>query len=428
MTAPPDWRAGRAPGHERSSGGALSVGGVSAGELARVYGTPLTVIDMDVLDAAIDAFRAACDPLGVEVSYAAKALSCVGLFRHIAARGVGIDVCSLGELLTAQRAGVPAAALTLHGAGKTGEELDAAASGQVARIVVDGIDELNALASHLERCPRTEPLDVVLRLNAGIDAATHAYVRTGGDDSKFGLHRRDEAAAAAVVRCHERMRFAGLHAHAGSQIATAKTFAAIAAALAEAAERFEALGLRAETLIAGGGFAVCMIPSGQAAALDLPATIAAAHAAARGRRLGIEPGRALIAHAGTTLYRVMAVKRQTDRTFVIVDGSMADNPRPALYDAYHHIIPADRDGPAEIEATVCGRSCENDELGAVSLPSDVRSGDLLAMCTTGAYTYSMAGNYNRFPRPAVVAVRAGAHEPLVARETVEDVLARDCNA
>ncbi|MGA7354699.1 MAG: diaminopimelate decarboxylase, partial [Candidatus Cybelea sp.] len=154
----------------------------------------------------------------------------------------------------------------------------------------------------------------------------------------------------------------------------------------------------------------------------------AAGAAERGLpvpQLGIEPGRAVIALAGTTLYRVLAVKRQSRRTFVVVDGGIAENPRPALYGAHHHVLAAQARGDEDEPMTLCGRSCENDELGEVRLPRDVKSGDLLAMCATGAYTYSMAGNYNRFPRPAVVGVAAGSHRLLAHRESLDDVLRND---
>lgn len=183
-----------------------------------------------------------------------------------------------------------------------------------------------------------------------------------------------------------------------------------------------------------------MHPDARDETLDLASTIArvvqcvASRAAELGTsvpRIGIEPGRAIVARAGTTLYRVLAIKRQTHRTFVVVDGGMAENPRPAIYGAYHHVVTvaaSPAKGVAEREMTLCGRSCENDELGVVRLPHDLRTGDLLAMCTTGAYTFSMAGNYNRFPRPAVVAVRDGSHHLLVRRETLDDVVRNDADA
>jgi len=225
-----------------------------------------------------------------------------------------------------------------------------------------------------------------------------------------------------------------LHAHVGSQICEPRAYVATAEALLDAARRFADRGLATERIVVGGGFGVSTRPNTAGESLDLGATVTAVARfvgdAAADRnlpipRLGIEPGRALVALAGTTLYRVLAVKRQARRTFVVVDGGMAENPRPALYGARHHVFAATATGGEEGEATLCGRSCENDELGVVRLPRGVRSGDLLAMCATGAYTYSMAGNYNRFPRPAVAGVAGGSHRLLARRETVDDVLRND---
>jgi diaminopimelate decarboxylase len=171
--------------------------------------------------------------------------------------------------------------------------------------------------------------------------------------------------------------------------------------------------------------------------LDLPATLNAIagtieREALRLRiavpRIGIEPGRALIANAGTSVYTVMAVKSEFGRPYAIVDGGVYENPRPALYDAYHHTIAASRESDRLAETVVCGRTCENDRLGIASLPGDLRAGELVAMCTTGAYTYSMASNYNRFTRPAVVAVREGTHRLIARRESIDDVLRSDCDA
>lgn len=342
---------------------------------------------------------------------------------------MGVDVCSLGELLTAERAGFSADRITLHGAGKSDEELHAACAGRIGRVAVDGLDELERLAA-LSR--DGAPVNVMLRLNAGIEAGGHAFVRTGGDDTKFGIHARDEGAAATLLRNNPALRFVGLHAHVGSQIEQTAVYTATASVLAAAAERFSRLGLRTARVVIGGGFAVASQPAGES--LDVAATLATAakcvERAAKQHglevpRLGIEPGRAIVALAGTTLYRVLAVKRQTNRTFVVVDGGVAENPRPALYGAHHHVVAATPlHGDVE-EITLCGRSCENDELGTVMLARDVEAGTLLAMCSTGAYTYSMAGNYNRFPRPAVVGISNGSHRLLARRESIEDVLRND---
>jgi len=333
--------------------------------------------------------------------------------------------------VTAQRAGFESERITLHGAGKSDEELMAACTGQIGCIAVDGVAELARLAD-ISRNALTAT--VMLRLNVGVDASTHAFVRTGGKDSKFGIHPRDENEAAELLLANPQLHFAGVHAHIGSQIYDESAYLENASALVAAAERFAALGLQSQRVVIGGGFGVPSDPDGDHERLDIAATIAAAVACVRGAaqerslgaaRLGIEPGRAIIADAGTTLYRVLAVKRQSHRTFVIVDGGIAENPRPALYGARYHVSAMTPRHEEDQEITLCGRSCENDELGTMRLPRDVGPGDLLAMHSTGAYTYSMAGNYNRFPKPAVVGIANGTHRLLARRESIEDVLRND---
>ncbi|MGB6517632.1 MAG: diaminopimelate decarboxylase [Candidatus Cybelea sp.] len=430
MTPFPRWHDGLAEGQTRDGSGNLLLGGIAADRLAQIYETPLLAIDLAVVDAAIDALLRCATNLKLEISYAAKAFATVEFVRHLTRRSIGLDVCSLGELVTAERAGFPAQRLTLHGAGKTEQELRAACDGRVGSIVVDGIEELEALAklSRGGSCAQ-----VILRLNVGIETPTHAFVRTGGNDTKFGIPEREEVTAIAILRDNPQLRFAGLHAHLGSQIRQPAAYVENAAVLLESAERFERAGFRVERIVIGGGFSVKTQPQDDDS-VDVVATISdvAKYVLERVRernlsvtRLGVEPGRAIVALAGTTLYRVLAVKRQSRRTFVVVDGGIAENPRPALYGAAHHVIPAALGRDGEEELTLCGRSCENDELAIVRLPRSTSRGELLAMCATGAYTYSMAGNYNRFPRPAVVGIAEGAHRLLARRESLEDVLRRD---
>jgi diaminopimelate decarboxylase len=399
--------------------------------LASVYGTPLLVIDLDDVDAAVSELVRCSEDLGVEVSYAAKAFATVEFLRFLALYPIGVDVCSLGELVTAERAGFKAERITLHGAGKSDEELLAACTGRIGLIAVDGVAELGRLAD-ISRDGNTAT--VILRLNVGVDASTHAFVRTGGKDSKFGIHPRDEAAAAALLLANPQLRFAGVHAHIGSQIYDESAYLENASALVAAAQRFASFGLQSERIVIGGGFGVPSDPDGDHERLDVAATVAAAAACVRDAaqkrglgavRLGIEPGRAIVADAGTTLYRVLAIKRQSRRTFIVVDGGIAENPRPALYGARYQVTAVTPRHEEEQEITLCGRSCENDELGTMRLPRDVAPGDLLAMRSTGAYTYSMAGNYNRFPKPAVVGITEGTHRLLARRETIDDVLRND---
>ncbi|HZZ65113.1 MAG TPA: diaminopimelate decarboxylase [Candidatus Baltobacteraceae bacterium] len=418
------------PGQGRSDG-QLMIGGVRAQELAQAYGTPLLAIDYDVLDGSIAAFSQACAPHGIEIAYAGKALLLVALARHLKHTPLDLDVCSLGELRTAERAAFPAERMRMHGCGKTDEELEAAAAGRVGRIIVDNIWELTRLARY---GPGRERIRVLIRINTGIEAHTHDFVRTSGEHSKFGFDPAALSEIVPVLQRSARLEFRGLHSHIGSQIYEREAFAENARVLMERAGSLAAAGLVAQELIVGGGFGVAAQPDGEtldlAAIMDAVAQTVREHAYAAGipaPHVGIEPGRALIAQAGTSLYSVMARKEQFGRKYAIVDGGVYENPRPALYDAYHHIICASREAAEPVETAVCGRTCENDRLGVAELPRDLRAGDLIAMCTTGAYTYSMASNYNRFTRPAVIAVRQGTHELIARRETIEDVLRSDCD-
>jgi diaminopimelate decarboxylase len=425
------WSGALAPGHGRKNG-ELTIGGVGASELAQQYGTPLLAIDYGVLDAAIEAFNKACEPYAIEIAYAGKALLLVAIARHLKHTALQLDVSSLGELAAAERAAFPPERIRLHGCGKIDEELDAAAQARVGRIIVDNLEELRRLAT---RGSAQRPIPLLLRLNTGIEAHTHEFVRTSGSKTKFGFDPDALPIALDILRSHANLRFFGVHSHIGSQIYDQEAFAANAQMLMEQAARCARAGLPVTELVVGGGFGVQMHPQ-EPVQLDIPAAIAAIARCIQSQaeqlnigvpRIGIEPGRALMGPAGTSLYRVMAAKSEFGRPYAIVDGGVYENPRPALYDAYHHTVCASRESPRTAETTVCGRACENDQLGIAQLPEDLRAGELLAMCTTGAYTYSMASNYNRFPRPAVVGVREGTHRLLARRESIDDVLRSDCD-
>jgi diaminopimelate decarboxylase len=400
-----------------------TLGGVSARELAETYGTPLFAIDLDELDLEIDRFARAFGTRGIAVGYAGKAFLCAALAEHLAATPLRLDVCSLGELLTAERGGFPAERMYFHGCGKTDEELRAVVDRRVAFDVIDNAEELERLAAI---APASEPVDVMLRVNTGIEAHTHAFVRTGGENTKFGIPAVQLPAVLARAAALPQLRLIGLHAHLGSQIAEPAPFLANADELLAAAETATALGHPIGELICGGGIAVEEGP-GDPRPLDFDDLAAGLAQRAGGAfRLSIEPGRALVARAGSTLYRVMTAKTQGRRRFVVLDGGLTDNPRPMLYGARHipEVMAARELGPDE-PATLTGRTCENDEMGDYVLPSGLAAGDLVAMRFTGAYTYSMASNYNRFGRPPVVFVRAGHHRRVVRGESADDVTRLD---
>jgi diaminopimelate decarboxylase len=400
-----------------------AIGGVPAGELAETYGTPLFVLDLDALDLEIARFTDACAPHGITVGYAGKALLVTALAEHLAATPLRLDVCSLGELVTAEAGGFPAGRLYFHGCGKTDAELRAIAERRVAFDVIDNREELERLAALADPA---HPLDVMVRVNTGIEAHTHAFVRTGGENTKFGISRDALPAFLARVAELPQLRLIGLHAHVGSQISEPAPFLANLDELMAAADMATALGHPIAELICGGGIGV-EENVGDPHPLDVAELAAQLAARAAGRyRLALEPGRAIVARAGTSLYRVMAVKTQGRRRFVVADGGLADNPRPIIYGARHvpEVVRARALGPDE-PATLVGRSCENDEMGDYVLPSGIAAGDLLVLHTTGAYTYSMASNYNRFGRPPLVFVRDGHHRRAVRGESPEDVTRLD---
>jgi diaminopimelate decarboxylase len=422
------WRAATALGQTRDPDGTLVVGGVRTDVLARAYGTPLLILDRGVLDETVERFANAARRARIEVAYAGKALLFTGLARYFAGTPIALDVCSLGELHTAERAGFPAERMHLHGCGKSDEELEAALDGRVGAIVVDNVFELERLAS---RCGGRS-CAVVLRVNVGIEAHTHDFVRTAGENTKFGMNEDEFERALAVLAAAPALRLLGVHSHIGSQIFETEPLLENVGATFGFIARAQRAGLAPQLAILGGGLGV---DERGGPGLDLEALFGAMRAradeAARSLgleplRLGIEPGRAMIAQAGTSLYRVVATKRFGKRRFVIVDGGLADNPRPALYGAFHQPLVAcsAAQGPAS-EATICGRSCENDEMVEAHVPADLQPGDLLAMATTGAYTFSMASNYNRFARPAVVWAASGTHDLAVRRESLDDITRND---
>jgi diaminopimelate decarboxylase len=410
---------------DTSPAGALTtLGGVPVAELLADYGTPLIAIDLEEFELEVDRFVRAFVARDITVAYAAKAFLVTALAEALAGTPLWLDVCSLGELTTAERGGFPAQRLYFHGVAKTTDELRAIAAGRVAFGVIDGAEEVEALAAIASPAA---PVDVMLRINTGIEAHTHEFIRTGGENTKFGVPAADARAVITRISTLPQLRLIGLHSHVGSQIVDVEPLLANVAELTRYADLARALGAPVATLNIGGGIGIEAGP-GHERPIDLDAFAAALAERAAGTtyRLMIEPGRALIARAGTSFYRVVAIKRQGARRFVVVDGGMTDNPRPLLYGARHEAqvaLSAATGAPAA--ATLAGRSCENDEIGDYALPADLAAGDAIAMRFTGAYTYSMASNYNRFGKPAVVFVRDGTHRRVVRAETPDDVVRND---
>ena len=406
--------------------GRLSIAGVDLLDLCHEMGTPVFVYDEDHIRRRCREAVAAWDG---GVAYASKAFLCRAMARLAHEEGMAIDVSTGGELHVALAAGVPGAALVLHGNNKSDAELARALEAGVGRIVVDSwdeIDRLERLASGGDRRP-----EVLIRVTPGIEAHTHEYVMTGQDDSKFGFGLASGAASEAVARLQRSgspVSLVGIHAHIGSQIFALDAFERAVDVLARF---FSPLGLR--ELCIGGGLGAPYVTGESAPTItEWAATLRrAALAAGIGPRIRLtaEPGRAIVAAAAVTCYTVGTIKDiPAVRTYLSVDGGMSDNPRPVLYGSgYEAFLVRATDAPRPRTVTVVGKHCESGDVIVrdAQLPADVRVGDVLATPVTGAYGHSMASTYNKVPRPPVVFVRDGAVRVVVRRESFDDLLALD---
>ena len=404
--------------------GRLSVAGCDLLDLAGTYGTPLIVYDEDHV-------RARCrEALAVfgdgAVAYAAKAFLCRAMAKLVRDEGLHLDVATGGELHVALAAGFPPERLVLHGNNKSAAEVAAAVDAGVGRIVVDSLDELDRLdALAAERGCR--PV-VLLRVTPGVEAHTHVYLTTGRDDSKFGFTVSSGAAAEAVQRARaaDSVKLVGIHAHIGSQVFRIDSFQRAVATLAAFANPLDL-----PELSVGGGLGVAYVTGEEAPSITAwgEAVLGAAAEAGVRARLSVEPGRAVVAQAAVALYTVGTIKHLPGiRTYVAVDGGMSDNPRPVLYGSgYEVFLPRAAAAERPREVTVVGKHCESGDIVVPEgwVPQDLAVGDVLGVPVAGAYGYSMASNYNKVPRPAVVFARAGEAREVVRRETYDDLLRLD---
>ncbi len=428
-------------GAERELDGAVRLAGVDVRELAETYGTPLFVVDEDDFRGRCAAHAAAFGA-PERVHYASKAFLCTEIARWVAEEGLGLDVCSGWELAVALRAGFPAERIALHGNNKSSAELEAGVEAGVGAVVLDSFLEVARLDDAARRRQMVQP--VLVRVTVGVEAHTHEFIATAHEDQKFGFSLAAGDAAEAVRRVlkSDGLRLLGLHSHIGSQIYDANGFEVAAhrmvGLLTEIRdEHGSEIAASLSVLDLGGGLGIAYTPEddppppaelarqlrsivdSECRAADLPVP-----------RLVVEPGRAIVGPGTVTLYEIGTIKDVTlgahaTRRYVSVDGGMSDNVRTALYDASYdcRLVSRSSDaGPAL--SRVVGKHCESGDVVVRDcwLPDDLAPGDLLAVAGTGAYCYSMSSRYNLLPRPAVVAVRGGAHRPLLRRETMADLL------
>ncbi len=422
--------------------GHLELGGADCVELAKEFGTPLYLFDEAYIRKMMGIYR---DTLAKHyggrglVLYASKAFSCKAVYRIADEENIGVDVVSGGELYTALQAGFPAERIYMHGNNKLDYEIGEALDAGVGCIVADGyaeIDKIDAEAEKRGLCQK-----ILLRVNPGVEAHTHAFVQTATTDSKFGfsLSGGEAEMVTRYALTKKNVRLEGYHCHIGSQIFEKQSFVlAVEKCMDFAAEMKEKLGFEVATLNLGGGYGVWYtdedrkIPA-EGYAEYLEALIAAVKEKAAKKSLPlpyllIEPGRSIVAEAGITLYTVGAIKDIPGvKKYVAVDGGMFDNPRYALYEAKYTALLANRAGEECSElVTIAGKCCESGDIIAVNVPlPKAKSGDIIAVLSTGAYNYSMAMNYNRNKIPPCVLVKEGKGEYIVRPQTYADIVRND---
>lgn len=418
--------------------GHLEIGGCDTVDLAKNFGTPLYVMDESKIRENCRDYMESIRKVypDSEVVYAGKAFLTKAICCLIYQEGLGLDVVSGGELYTALHAGFPPERIYFHGNNKSREELLFALRNGVGQIIVDSLMELETLIQ-LAHETKTRPR-VILRLNPGIEAHTHTYNQTGQEDSKFGMGINNGVALQAVKQAlsSPQLKLLGFHSHIGSQIFEIAPFEAAIKVIGKFLLKVrKATGYTAQVLDLGGGlgvrynkddrpvpireavFRIGQVVKDNLTAINYPLP-----------RLILEPGRSIVGTAGTTLYTIGNIKDLPGiRKYVAVDGGMADNPRVALYQAVYEAVIANKMEEHLTEvATITGKCCESGDMLVWDMPiASPNSGDILAIFSTGAYNYSMASNYNRIPRPAVILVADGQADLIIARETYEQLVQND---
>ncbi|MEQ1822634.1 MAG: diaminopimelate decarboxylase [Fimbriimonadaceae bacterium] len=389
----------------------------SAEYLRRSFGTPLYVLDEATIVRSIGSFREALGrlPNKTRISYASKANSTVAVLQVAAREGCHIDVASLGELAAAEMAGVDPTNITFHGNNRSRHELEEALRKGIGEIVLDCLEDIENVAALGQASSQ-----VSLRVNPSLETGLHPKIDTGSALSKFGFTIADGQAKHALTCALDLgLSVTGLHLHIGSQIFDSELHSRGLRALVDFCKVCPG---NWQLLNVGGGYGVSYVDE---APLDLNQLFTNLGAIGADAIIGIEPGRALVASAGVTLYTVGAIKHVNGVRMVAVDGGLADNPRPALYGARYRVTCPAKPNSVSL-AKIVGRHCENDVLiEEALLPHDLRGGDLLQVHCTGAYNSSMASNYNRYPRPAAVLMRETGAVLVQRRETIEDMLLRE---
>jgi diaminopimelate decarboxylase len=402
------------------------IDGVDLHALSARHPTPFYAYSASAIRQRIDALQAALRGLDSRICYAVKANSNLAILRLMAQRGVGADIVSAGELRRALRAGIPAGNIVFSGVGKTGEEIEHALAAGIWKFNLESFDELQQLQQAALR--RGVVAHAAVRINPDVDAGTHEKISTGKSQNKFGVGIDEARGWFAQADQFPDVRLDGLHAHIGSQILQLEPFRQALRRVAAFLRELEEGGHRLASIDVGGGLGVCY-----RAGHDRPIDVADYVAVLRDTfadfsgTLVLEPGRQLVAEAGVLLTRAIRIKPGSDRTFLVVDAAMNDLQRPALYDAWHEIVPLHDRGGDDVPYDVVGPVCETGDTFAVqrSMPR-CEAGDLLLIGNAGAYGASMSSTYNSRPLVAEVLLDRGRHAVVRRRQSFEEMIAGEC--
>lgn len=418
--------------------GHLEISGCDCTYLADEYKTPLFIMDEhEIRNRCRQIKKYHMDKYNGFAVYASKAFECKEMYRIINSEGLGTDVVSGGELYTAHAAGFNMKNVVFHGNNKSYEELEMAVDMNVGRIIIDNFYEIELLKDILKK--KNKKVTVMLRISPGIHADTHRYISTGDEDSKFGFPMNDDSALRAVsmiLKEDNIFKLSGIHSHIGSQISSCGGYIKEVEVLCKFYKQiYDKFNYTMDEVDVGGGFGIFYTDGDERRSIDYYTDVINNTVIEESKKTGIkkpaviiEPGRWIVGEAGVTLYKAGAIKDVSGiRKYISVDGGMTDNPRPELYDAKYSAVVANKAAMKNAEVvTIAGKCCESGDIVIkdISLPK-IESGDIIAVFSTGAYHYSMASNYNKIPKPAVVMVNKGNSRIIIKRETYDDLIRYD---